>query len=71
METYTFLRHFADSWMLVAMTVFFLGVVAFVLRPGSRKAHDEAANSIFRNDSRPARTPAEANAGRNSKEAWK
>ena len=27
METYTFLRHFADSWVLLALTLFFLGVV--------------------------------------------
>lgn len=27
METYTALRQFADSWVLLAMTLFFLGVV--------------------------------------------
>ncbi|MQW35964.1 CcoQ/FixQ family Cbb3-type cytochrome c oxidase assembly chaperone, partial [Sinorhizobium meliloti] len=27
METYTAMRHFADSWGLLAMTLFFLGVV--------------------------------------------
>lgn len=71
MDTYTFLRYFADSWMLLAMALFFLGVVAYVLRPGSRKAHDEAANSIFRNENRPGRPIAEANGGPKSKEAWK
>ncbi|WP_331374573.1 cbb3-type cytochrome c oxidase subunit 3 [Sinorhizobium chiapasense] len=43
METYTLMRHFADSWGLVAMMVFFLGVVAFIFRPGAKKAADQAA----------------------------
>jgi hypothetical protein len=30
--------HFADSWGLLAMTLFFIGVVLFTLRPGARKA---------------------------------
>ena len=38
METYTAMRHFADSWGLLAMTLFFLAVVLFTLRPGARKA---------------------------------
>lgn len=54
METYSFLRELADSWGLLAMFVLFLGVVAFVFRPGSRTAQDDAANVIFRNDRRPA-----------------
>ncbi|MCB6179570.1 cbb3-type cytochrome c oxidase subunit 3 [Rhodobacter sp. Har01] len=54
METYSFLRELADSWGLLAMFVLFLGVVAWVFRPGSRKMQDDAARSIFRNDSRPA-----------------
>ena len=36
MDTYTVLRQFADSWMLVAMTAIFVGIVLFALRPGSR-----------------------------------
>jgi cytochrome c oxidase cbb3-type subunit 4 len=36
------------------MTALFLGVVLWALRPGSRRLHEEAANSIFRNDQRPA-----------------
>ncbi|MFN3292998.1 MAG: cbb3-type cytochrome c oxidase subunit 3 [Gemmobacter sp.] len=54
METYDFLRHFADSWHLLFMTLFFLGVVVWALRPGSNKVHREAATSIFRNEDRPA-----------------
>ena len=54
MDTYSLLRQFADSWMLILMTVLFVGVVAYAFRPGSRKLQDDAANSIFRNDKRPA-----------------
>jgi cytochrome c oxidase cbb3-type subunit IV len=54
METYSFLRHLADSWFLLAMTLGFLGLCLWAFRPGSRKKHDEAANSIFRNEDKPA-----------------
>jgi cytochrome c oxidase cbb3-type subunit 4 len=54
METYSFLRELADSWGLLAMTALFIGICLFAFRPGSRPAQDEAANSIFRNDKRPA-----------------
>ncbi|EHK78961.1 cbb3-type cytochrome oxidase subunit [Sinorhizobium meliloti CCNWSX0020] len=43
METYTAMRHFADSWGLLAMTLFFLGVVFFILRPGAKKAAAQAS----------------------------
>lgn len=43
METYTMLRHFADSWALVLMAGFFVGVVAFVFRPGSKAHYEHAA----------------------------
>ncbi len=66
MDTYSFLRQFADSWMLLLMTLLFVGVVIYTFRPGSRKVQDEAANSIFRNDKRPAR---DAEAASNYKEA--
>ena len=54
METYTLLRSFADSWHLLFMTLFFIGIVGWAFRPGSRKVQDEVATSIFRNDDRPA-----------------
>lgn len=54
METYSFLREFADSWALVALTLIFLGVVAWAFRPGSKPLHDDAASSIFRNETKPA-----------------
>ncbi len=53
METYTWLRAFADSWHLLFMFCFFIGVFIYILRPGASKVHDETANMIFRNDDKP------------------
>lgn len=50
MDTYSLMRQFADSWMLLAMTTFFLGVVLWAFRPGSKETHQETANIPFRND---------------------
>lgn len=55
METYSLLREFADSWMLLFLTAVFLVVVFWAFRPGSRPVHQDAANSIFRNEDKPAR----------------
>ena len=54
METYTFLRHFADSWMLLALFAFFVGVVIFAFRPGSTKTYKDVSNIPFRHDDKPA-----------------
>lgn len=45
---------FADSWALLALFVFFIGVWVWAYRPGSRPVHDDMAKSIFRNDLKPA-----------------
>jgi cytochrome c oxidase cbb3-type subunit 4 len=50
METYTFLRQFADSWVLLAMTIFFIGAIIFAFRPGSRSKADDAAHIPFKED---------------------
>lgn len=50
METYTAMRHFADSWGLLAMALFFIGMALFVFRPGSRTVADEAAQIPLRDD---------------------
>ena len=50
MEFYTAMRHFADSWGLVAMTLFFLGVLVFTLRPGAKASADEAARIPLKED---------------------
>ena len=54
MDTYSLLREFADSWMLLFLTFVFTAVIVWAFRPGSRKVHDEIASSIFRNDDKPA-----------------
>ncbi|PWJ81011.1 cytochrome c oxidase cbb3-type subunit 4 [Pseudaminobacter salicylatoxidans] len=50
METYTAMRHFADSWGLLFMVLFFIGVALFAFRPGSRKQADEAARIPLKDD---------------------
>ena len=64
METYSFLRGLADSWFLVLLVVFFVGVVIFVFRPSARRRHDDAAKSIFRNENRPAEADDDEKEGR-------
>lgn len=54
MDMFTHLSRFALSWAMLGMALFFVGVIVWVFRPGSRKDYDNAANSIFRHDSRPA-----------------
>jgi cytochrome c oxidase cbb3-type subunit 4 len=63
METYTLLRGFADSWYLLFMFVFFLAIVVWAFRPGSKYVHEETANMIFRNDDKPAGDAALAGRG--------
>ena len=53
MDTYGALRGLADSWALLVMALFFVGVVVWVFRPGSKRPQDDAANQIFRNETRP------------------
>ena len=53
METYSLLRYLADSWVLLVLFLFFLGVWAWAFRPGSRKIHDDAAQAPFRHDDGP------------------
>ena len=53
METYSFLRELADSWVLLALTVFFLGTIVWAFRPGSRDTHRDTADIPFRNDTLP------------------
>jgi cytochrome c oxidase cbb3-type subunit 4 len=50
MDDYTVMRHFADSWGLLAMALFFVGAIVFVFRPGSRRLADEAANIPLKDD---------------------
>ncbi|WP_109465087.1 cbb3-type cytochrome c oxidase subunit 3 [Albibacillus kandeliae] len=54
MELYTLLRHFADSWMLLFLFLFFVGIVLWVFRPGSSKTYADTADIPFRNADKPA-----------------
>ena len=60
MEEYTLLRQFADSWMLLMLFAFFIGVVVWVFRPGSSRVYRDTADIPFRHDDKPA--PAEGKA---------
>ena len=55
METYTAMRHFADSWALLAMALFFVGVVVFAFRPGGRSQAENAARIPLNDDTPEAR----------------
>ncbi|MBC2652179.1 cbb3-type cytochrome c oxidase subunit 3 [Novosphingobium flavum] len=48
--TYELLRHLADSWGLLAMTLIFLGLCAWPFRPGARSANETAARMILHDD---------------------
>ncbi|MDZ4362479.1 cbb3-type cytochrome c oxidase subunit 3 [Brevundimonas sp.] len=51
---YSLLREFADSWVLLALFLFFVGVVIWAFRPGSRAVHQDVAGIPFRHETRPA-----------------
>lgn len=54
MDSYSFLRELADSWALLSLVLVFLGAILFVFRPGAGSMQRDAAESIFRNETRPA-----------------
>ncbi len=45
MQTYSFLRELADSWVLLAMFSFFIGAILWAFRPGST-AHYASVSAI-------------------------
>lgn len=53
MDTYTLLRQIADSWVLLAMMLLFIGIVLWTLRPGARALHRDTARIPLRNDRLP------------------
>jgi cytochrome c oxidase cbb3-type subunit 4 len=44
---YELLRHFADSWGLLAMVLFYFGCVAYAFLPRNRQHNRDAAAMIF------------------------
>jgi cytochrome c oxidase cbb3-type subunit 4 len=53
---YHILREIADSWVLLALFIFFVATFAWAWRPGSRRVHDDAANVPFRHEDSPHET---------------
>lgn len=49
-DTYSFLRELADSWVLLALVLFYVGAILWAFRPGSRQTHDDAARIPLRNE---------------------
>jgi len=54
METYDAMRHFADSWGLLAMFLFFCAVVLRLFTRGAREKAEDAAQIPFRHDEKDA-----------------
>ena len=54
MDTYSLLREFADSWALLFLFCFFVGVIVCVFRPGSTPEHRDSAEIPFRYEDKPA-----------------
>lgn len=51
---YHILREIADSWVLLAMFVFFVGAVVWAFRPGGSRTYKDTAGIPFRNETQPA-----------------
>ena len=66
MDTYSLLREIADSWVLLVLFLFFIGVVIWAFRPGSRAIHKDSADIPFRHEDKPA---SDDEAGADPKEA--
>ena len=56
MDTYSWLRELADSWVLLAMVVFYLSACLWAMSPWRKAANAEAA-SIIMNDDAPRPDP--------------
>ena len=50
MDTYSLLREFADSWVLLAMFTFFVGVAIWAFLPSQNAAREDARQIPFRHD---------------------
>ncbi|WP_423605396.1 cbb3-type cytochrome c oxidase subunit 3 [Sphingomonas sp. MS122] len=48
--SYDTLRHFADSWGLLAMTLTFLLLTGWTFLPAARRGSERAAISIFEDE---------------------
>jgi cytochrome c oxidase cbb3-type subunit IV len=48
--SYEALRHFADSWGLLLLTLVFLIMLIWIIRPGSRALYREQADIPFKHE---------------------
>ncbi|MGV6849551.1 MAG: cbb3-type cytochrome c oxidase subunit 3 [Marinibacterium sp.] len=69
MDTYSLTRAFADSWMLLALFLFFVGVILWVFRPGASKEYQDTANIPLRNDTLEASAAAGGTLGEHDKKS--
>ena len=53
MDTYSWLRELADSWVLLAMVLFYLTACAWALSPWRRRANAEAAAIVMNDETAP------------------
>ncbi len=53
MHTYSFMRELADSWFLLAMFLFFAGVILWAFRPGSSAIYQSVAQIPLGDDKQP------------------
>jgi cytochrome c oxidase cbb3-type subunit IV len=68
MEIQSLWQQIADNWLLVWMGTFFLLVIVWVMRPGSRKQYADTANIPFRNEDKPAGAPNDTGKASKTKE---
>ena len=54
MDIYNFLREVAGSWSLILMFAFFVGMILWIMRPGSKEIHQDTADIPFRHEDKPA-----------------
>ena len=54
MDMYSWLRELADSWVLLALCLFYIGAILWAFRPGSRAVHDEISRIPLRHEAEPA-----------------
>lgn len=50
MSVYETMRHFADSWGMLAMLIFFAVSIVLVFLPGAKERANEAAQIPLRED---------------------
>ncbi len=68
MDLYSLMREFADSWALLALFLFFVGVILWAFRPGTRALYSDISQIPFRNDDRPAAGARPAAAGKETEQ---